>query len=253
MSSNPKAHTCHMAVRHCLPCAGSVGASDGANVVVAIAALLVDSDGVSDGVRDGDGDVSPVGARLELEAIDDGAADGTELGMPVGSAVGASEGVPVGDMLGAMVGGIDGAAVGRREVGSSEGEAEGSADGGALGALVDGDGVGENVGVLEGCDVGLRVGSAVGLHARIRRANRRANSALIPLHVNPMLLGHVWAGVTAQPIGWAHAQHVHQQQCPHRPSIPLQIEKADPPRTYYTWLTPQSRQSCRVNSRRPRW
>ena len=166
MSSNPKAHTCHMAVRHCLPCAGSVGASDGANVVVAIASLLVDSDGVSDGVRDGDGDVSPVGARLELEAIDDGAADGTELGMPVGSAVGASEGVPVGDMLGAMVGGIDGAAVGRREVGSSEGEAEGSADGGALGALVDGDGVGENVGVLEGCDVGLRVGSAVGLHAR---------------------------------------------------------------------------------------
>ena len=23
-----------------------------------------------------------------------------------------------------------------------------------------------------------------------------------------MLLGHVWAGVTAQPIGWAHAQHL---------------------------------------------
>jgi hypothetical protein len=151
-------------------------------IVGAIAMLLVDNDGFSDG----DGDVARVGARLGLDEIDDGAAklevgcadgynDGATEGMPVGSAVGASEGVPVGDMLGAMVGGIDGATVGRRVVGSSEGTAEGSADGGALGALVDGDGVGENVGMLEGCEVGLRVGSAVGLHARIRRANRHAN------------------------------------------------------------------------------
>jgi hypothetical protein len=137
-------------------------------VVGAIAMLLVDTDGFSEG----DGDVASVGARLGAAELEDGCSDGfndgaTE-GMPVGSVVGAIEGVSVGNMLGAMVGGIDGVAVGGRVVGASEGEAEGSADGGALGALVDGGGVGKNVGVLEGCDVRLRVGSAVGLHARIR-------------------------------------------------------------------------------------
>jgi len=115
--------------------------------VGAIAMSLVDDDGFSDG----DGDVAPVGARLGLEEIDDGAADGNVDGKGEGSDVGELESVGLDD--GSKDGYGDGAIEGKED-GSDVGKKEGSSDGKRLG---------ERLGELEdGCADGYNEGASEG-------------------------------------------------------------------------------------------
>jgi hypothetical protein len=129
--------------------------------VGAIAMLLVEDDGFSDG----DGDVAPVGARLGLEEVDVGAADGNVDGKGEGSDVGAGVGVSVGEGVGADVGSGVGVSVGEgvgADVGSGVGASVGEGVGVDVGSGA-GASVGEGVGVDVGSGVGVSVGEGVGV------------------------------------------------------------------------------------------